>query len=495
MQLVSWLAFAGARDSNGDPVASGFLWAYEIGGGTTTATIYADEDGAEILAQPVTLNAAGRAVVYTKDPVRFLVQTAAGVDVTDDDEANVVRAEAVQIDNAGWTDGYIDEALTKIYESTGGTDAMYLESAGATRRTIKAKFSEISVSVKDFGASGDGLAVDTTAIQAAVNRVAFLGGGVVYFPPGDYKIDQPIVCGVSGVSLQGSGASSTVIINTGTAGNAFTWTATNGFYVRDLGVNCGSGTSTGKAFSVATSGIAVLFQGVQIDDHDVCIGLSGQANVAVTNCYLVTTDAAAARTISAASVTGLTCLGNYMYGGSGGGFCVDLSGTTATTSFSGNMFDTAGIKLNTTGTGHKFVGNKTSVVTALFTVSTAAFPTGFYQAGNGFDGYSVDVATGGATVLDLTKGRDIRIKGITGAGTVTVTNPTILPSTSDRDVKFVTRHVNAAGGACAWAMDTVFVLDAAAAIPTTDARTIIIEWLWDGTTSKLREMTRSTTVT
>ena len=43
-----------------------------------------------------------------------------------------------------------------------------------------------SVSVKDFGAKGDGLSLDTKAIQAAIEHVAGLGGGTVCVPAGTY---------------------------------------------------------------------------------------------------------------------------------------------------------------------------------------------------------------------------------------------------------------------------------------------------------------------
>jgi hypothetical protein len=48
------------------------------------------------------------------------------------------------------------------------------------------------VSVKDFGAVGDGVADDTAAIQAAVTSAVSAGGGDVFFPGGDYKVTAPI---------------------------------------------------------------------------------------------------------------------------------------------------------------------------------------------------------------------------------------------------------------------------------------------------------------
>lgn len=82
----------------------------------------------------------------------------------------------------------------------------------ATQRTALAKLRD-TVSVKDFGAVGNGVADDTVAIQTAIDAVS-ANGGTVEFPPGTYRIARNIgtndrwgikVTG-SNVRLQGSGA-------------------------------------------------------------------------------------------------------------------------------------------------------------------------------------------------------------------------------------------------------------------------------------------------
>ena len=77
----------------------------------------------------------------------------------------------------------------------------------AVNRAINLKLAE-TVSVKDFGATGDGTTDDTTAIQAAIN--AMILGGNIYFPPGTYKITSTLTKASSfvGPNLIGSGLDS-----------------------------------------------------------------------------------------------------------------------------------------------------------------------------------------------------------------------------------------------------------------------------------------------
>ena len=64
--------------------------------------------------------------------------------------------------------------------------------------------------VKDYGATGNGTAVDTTAVQNCVNAALAANGGVVYFPPGTYVMAQ-ITFG-SNLIVAGAGMGSTVLL-------------------------------------------------------------------------------------------------------------------------------------------------------------------------------------------------------------------------------------------------------------------------------------------
>lgn len=81
--------------------------------------------------------------------------------------------------------------------------------SGATLRNLVDKVREV-VSVKDFGAVGDGVADDTAAIQAAVNAST-----QVYLPAGTYKCDGIVTLDANS-NLFGAGRGATRIVRNGT---------------------------------------------------------------------------------------------------------------------------------------------------------------------------------------------------------------------------------------------------------------------------------------
>ena len=87
--------------------------------------------------------------------------------------------------------GDVVEFLSNLSVAAGtiyATDINYNEGAtGAVTRTLESKLQE-TVSVKDFGAVGDGVTDDTDAIQLAITN-----GGSIYFPSGTYKITSTLV--------------------------------------------------------------------------------------------------------------------------------------------------------------------------------------------------------------------------------------------------------------------------------------------------------------
>lgn len=70
---------------------------------------------------------------------------------------------------------------------------------------------ELAPSVFDFGARGDGLSDDTTALQTALTAAGAAGGGLVYLPPGTYKITSGLTFPRQQVNLFGAGYACSII--------------------------------------------------------------------------------------------------------------------------------------------------------------------------------------------------------------------------------------------------------------------------------------------
>lgn len=106
------------------------------------------------------------------------------------------------------------EYLTAVLD----TGLNYTPQAGNSRSLVEI-IAEGDVSVKAFGAVGDGIADDTIAIQTcfdtisnAANTTAFLKGGArIYFPTGTYLISKPIVLKSINTTIYGASASASLI--------------------------------------------------------------------------------------------------------------------------------------------------------------------------------------------------------------------------------------------------------------------------------------------
>jgi polygalacturonase len=97
-----------------------------------------------------------------------------------------------------------------LYKPTLGETGWDDEVNASTDR-VAAAVSQLALNVKaaPFNAVGDGVANDTTAIQAAIDALP-ANGGIVFFPPGAYKVTTPVTVR-SNIVLQGAGRTSTSI--------------------------------------------------------------------------------------------------------------------------------------------------------------------------------------------------------------------------------------------------------------------------------------------
>lgn len=117
-----------------------------------------------------------------------LIQTASGTGTASVE--NIVAAGGLALGDAG------------VFQQIG---------TGSVARSVNGKLREF-VSVKDFGAVGDGSADDTLSITRAVAAVNAAGGGVVYFPFGTYKTAGTLnFVGASNIILAGAAKGATTI--------------------------------------------------------------------------------------------------------------------------------------------------------------------------------------------------------------------------------------------------------------------------------------------
>lgn len=157
-------------DANGNPLVGGKVYTY-VAGTTTPLVTYTDEGGTTPNTNPVILDSRGEAAIWLGvASYKLKLTTSTDVEIWTVD--NIVSASV--------------QALADLSESGGSALVGFLQSGtGAVATTVQAKLRE-TVSVKDFGAVGNGTTDDTTAIQTAINS----GAKAVYFPAGTYIVTE-----------------------------------------------------------------------------------------------------------------------------------------------------------------------------------------------------------------------------------------------------------------------------------------------------------------
>jgi len=182
---LSALAGAGQQffDNNGNPLTGGKLYSYAAGTTTPQAT-YTSVSGATAHTNPIILDSAGR--VATGE-----------IWVTAGQNYKFVLKTSTETTLATW------DNITGINGTGIATNAEFVAYdppfTNAVATNVEAKLAQ-TVSVKDFGAVGNGVANDTAAIQAALDISAN-----VFIPAGTYKCTAALNVTVIGQVISGAG--------------------------------------------------------------------------------------------------------------------------------------------------------------------------------------------------------------------------------------------------------------------------------------------------
>ena len=252
---LSSLAGAGAQffDNNGVPLAGGLIYTYLAGTSTPEAT-YTSSTGVTAHANPIVLNAAGRIAtgeVWLTSGVeyKFIVQTSLFVQLGSyDNIPSINDFTSIYAALANTSNIALGDALIGFKQSNSSGVL-----SGAVGKTVHQKLQE-SVSVKDFGAVGDGVTNDTAAVQAAFNYIA-ANPVALYVPTGSYLLSAQIsVTSNKTINVYGDGVDLTVFVWTATAtgGGGLSITFTDVFFppsVQNLTLNT-KGLAVGTALLI-----------------------------------------------------------------------------------------------------------------------------------------------------------------------------------------------------------------------------------------------------
>ena len=156
IRLVEILA-TGVTDDSGVVLASGQVYTYQAGT-TTLTTTWQDFEQEDPHSNPITLDTAGRAIVYAEDRIKLVIKTSAGATVR-------------TIDNVGTADADISGALASnlagngLIEAADGTIALNVD--GTTTTITSDQVKVVSAGI-----------VDDSTVEASGNLIRIKDSGV-----------------------------------------------------------------------------------------------------------------------------------------------------------------------------------------------------------------------------------------------------------------------------------------------------------------------------
>lgn len=476
-QVILSLAIGGSRKADGSPNAAGKVWPTKANS-ADVAQVFKDWQKLSVHPNPIILDEAGKAEIWVDSAVDLRVETSDGSLLHDITAATQTNAGAVEVVNAGFTgknpnDGTLaagqrttlDAVLTSLAASLGGIDGKFLASPSAVGLKLRDWMSGVHVNVKSFGAIGNGIADDTVAIQATINFVQGLGGGIVHFPPGNFLTSATLTIQKTGVTLEGSGSGASVIKYLPVTGDAFTVTVAAlgkgevDIIFSNLIISTATATS-GTSINATAGGVMLDRCGIPAGFRNGITFAGNDASINVINASVLFSSDNAGSAIKFSGNNDGLFISNTLIGGLGSTTAgITVSGTLSTVQVSSSELSAVATAASIGANVADFRLSSTVITSGVITDARVSSPLN----------YSLGVNT--SVTLAPLQNETTRI---VATAAITVTLAAIGATGWGRPFRLICS--NASGGAVVWAFNAQFVLNAAVAPATGNRINLSLEY-------------------